>query len=442
MADNVNTRELILDMLIEIIEKEEYSHIVLRQVLEKYQYLDKVDRAFITRITEGTLENLIKIDYIINQFSKVKAKKMKPLIRTLLRMSVYQLLYMDAVPDSAVCNEAVKIAKKRKFKQLSGFVNGVLRNIARNKDEIKYPDENKEPVKYLSVCYSMPEWIVKEWIDAYGREKTKDILYNLNTQKPLTIRTNLNKTTPQKLKEELEKANIKVTSIKPNEENKNLGAYAFEIENFNYLNSIEAFKEGKFYVQDLSSMMVAEYAMPQKNDYVIDVCAAPGGKSLHIAEMLDGTGMVEARDLTEYKVGLIEENIKRHKATNVKAIQWDATVLDENAIDKADVLICDLPCSGLGVLAKKPDIRYRMSLEQQKELSQLQKEILSKVVNYVKPGKTMIYSTCTINPDENEKNVQWILDNYPQMKLVEMKQIFPSERWHDGFFIAKFNRTL
>ncbi|MBQ1802145.1 MAG: 16S rRNA (cytosine(967)-C(5))-methyltransferase RsmB [Lachnobacterium sp.] len=442
MADNVNTRELILDMLIEIIEKEEYSHIVLRQVLEKYQYLDKVDRAFITRITEGTLENLIKIDYIINQFSKVKAKKMKPLIRTLLRMSVYQLLYMDAVPDSAVCNEAVKIAKKRKFKQLSGFVNGVLRNIARNKDEIKYPDENKEPVKYLSVCYSMPEWIVKEWIDAYGREKTKDILYNLNTQKPLTIRTNLNKTTPQKLKEELEKANIKVTPIKPNEENKNLGDYAFEIENFNYLNSIEAFKEGKFYVQDLSSMMVAEYAMPQKNDYVIDVCAAPGGKSLHIAEMLDGTGMVEARDLTEYKVGLIEENIKRHKATNVKAIQWDATVLDENAIDKADVLICDLPCSGLGVLAKKPDIRYRMSLEQQKELSQLQKEILSKVVNYVKPGKTMIYSTCTINPDENEKNVQWILDNYPQMKLVEMKQIFPSERWHDGFFIAKFNRTL
>ncbi|SDY77590.1 16S rRNA (cytosine(967)-C(5))-methyltransferase RsmB [Lachnobacterium bovis] len=442
MADNVNTRELILDMLIEIIEKEEYSHIVLRQVLEKYQYLDKVDRAFITRITEGTLENLIKIDYIINQFSKVKAKKMKPLIRTLLRMSVYQLLYMDAVPDSAVCNEAVKIAKKRKFKQLSGFVNGVLRNIARNKDEIKYPDENKEPVKYLSVCYSMPEWIVKEWIDAYGREKTKDILYNLNTQKPLTIRTNLNKTTPQKLKEELEKANIKVTPIKPNEENKNLGDYAFEIENFNYLNSIEAFKEGKFYVQDLSSMMVAEYAMPQKNDYVIDVCAAPGGKSLHIAEMLDGTGMVEARDLTEYKVGLIEENIKRHKATNVKAIQWDATVLDENAIDKADVLICDLPCSGLGVLAKKPDIRYRMSLEQQKELSQLQKEILSKVVNYVKPGKTMIYSTCTINPDENEKNVQWILDNYPQMKLVEMKQIFPSEQWHDGFFIAKFNRTL
>ena len=269
MADNVNTRELILDMLIEIIEKEEYSHIVLRQVLEKYQYLDKVDRAFITRITEGTLENLIKIDYIINQFSKVKAKKMKPLIRTLLRMSVYQLLYMDAVPDSAVCNEAVKIAKKRKFKQLSGFVNGVLRNIARNKDEIKYPDENKEPVKYLSVCYSMPEWIVKEWIDAYGREKTKDILYNLNTQKPLTIRTNLNKTTPQKLKEELEKANIKVTPIKPNEENKNLGDYAFEIENFNYLNSIEAFKEGKFYVQDLSSMMVAEYAMPQKNDYVI-----------------------------------------------------------------------------------------------------------------------------------------------------------------------------
>ncbi|SER45944.1 16S rRNA (cytosine(967)-C(5))-methyltransferase RsmB [Lachnobacterium bovis] len=442
MASNVNTRELILDILIEIIEKEEYSHIILRQVLEKYQYLDKVDRAFITRITEGTLENLIKIDYIINQFSKVKVKKMKPLIRNILRMSVYQLLYMDSVPDSAVCNEAVKIAKKRKFKQLSGFVNGVLRNIARHKTEIKYPNKYKDTIKFLSIFYSMPEWIVNKWVESYGKEKTEDILVNFNTQKPLTIRTNLTKTTPEELKKELEQENIKVTQIEATKDNKNLSKYAFEIENFNYLNSIKAFKEGKFYVQDLSSMMVAEYAMPQKDDYVIDVCAAPGGKSLHIAEMLEGTGTVEARDLTEYKVELIEENIRRHQATNVKAIQWDATQLDENAIDKADVLICDLPCSGLGVLAKKPDIRYRMSLEQQGELVELQRQILSKVINYVKPGKNMVYSTCTINPDENEKNVQWILDNYPQMKLVEMQQIFPSRKWHDGFFIAKFNRTL
>lgn len=442
MSADINIRELLLDMLIEINEKGQYSHIVLRQVLEKYQYLEKTDRSFITRITDGTIEHMVEIDYIINQFSKVKVKKMKPLIRNLLRMSVYQLKYMDGVPDSAVCNEAVKLAKKRKFKQLSGFVNGVLRNIARNKDKIKYPQEKDDKILFLSVKYSMPKWIVEKWIKSYGYEKTRDILENLLDKKPLTIRTNLSKTSPDELKKELESQNIKVIPIKKTENNKDLSKYAFEIDEFDYLKSIKAFKEGKFYVQDLSSMMVTEYAEPKEGQYIIDVCAAPGGKSTHMAEKLNGTGMVDARDLTEYKVDLIEENIKRHNLTNMKATVSDATVKDIDSVGKADILVCDLPCSGLGVMGKKPDIRFKMSQEQQDDLVQLQREILANVMEYLKSNGTLIYSTCTINKDENEGNVQWILDNYKDLKLEEMHQMFPGEEWHDGFFIAKFARTL
>ena len=189
-------------------------------------------------------------------------------------------------------------------------------------------------------------------------------------------------------------------------------------------------------------MMVAEWAKVSEGDYVIDVCAAPGGKSTHVAEKLGGTGMVEARDLTEYKVSLIEDNISRHELTNMKAVCMDATVFDQESVDKADVLICDLPCSGLGVLAKKTDIRYKMSKEQQEELVQLQRDILSAVHSYVKPGGTLVYSTCTININENEGNVSWILEQYPEFELVEQKQLFPGEISNDGFFLAKLKKRI
>ena len=200
MTDTVNTRELVLEILLEINEKGQYSHLVLRDVLSKYQYLSKQERGFLTRVTEGTLEHLIELDYMLNAFSKTKVAKMKPFIRNLLRMSVYQIKYMVAIPDSAVCNEAVKLAKRHGFSQLSGFVNGVLRNLARNIENIHYPDQQKEPVRFLSVCYSMPEWIVEQWIAVYGFKQTKAICEGFFQEKPLTIRTNLSKVTPQQLK--------------------------------------------------------------------------------------------------------------------------------------------------------------------------------------------------------------------------------------------------
>lgn len=216
--------------------------------------------------------------------------------------------------------------------------------------------------------------------------------------------------------------------------------YAMYLSGYDYLSAVSAFTEGQFTVQDVSAMLVTHIAAPKPGDYVIDVCAAPGGKSLHAAERMQGTGMVEARDLTGYKVGLIEENIRRSGLLNVRAIQQDACILDEASVAKADVVIADLPCSGLGVLGKKPEIRIRMTIEQERELALLQRRILAIACQYVKPGGILLYSTCTINRMENEENTEWFLREHPCFSLGMERQFFPDEGEMDGFYMAKLIR--
>lgn len=425
MTNSTNTRELALDMLLAIDRDGQYSHLVLRDVLDKYQYLSKQERAFLTRLTEGTVERMLTLDYVIDQFSKTKVKKMKPLIRELMRLSVYQIMYMDGVPDAAVCNEAVKLARKRGFSGLSGFVNGVLRSVARGWKNVTFQNE--------SVRYSVPEWIIDGWNADYGRDVTEKMLEAFMQPAKITVRTNTQKCTPEELKDRLSQEGVTVEAIEGI-------SYAFALSGFDYLAGLGSFQDGWFYVQDISSMTVAHVADPKKGDYIIDVCAAPGGKSSHLAELLDGSGMVEARDLTEYKVGLIEENILRHDLHNMKAVQQDATLFDEASVEKADILICDLPCSGLGVIGRKSDIRYKMTAEKAHDLAVLQQEMLDTVWKYVKRGGKLIYSTCTIHKEENEDNVAAFLQKHPQFTLVEQRQIFPMEG-SDGFFVAKMIRS-
>lgn len=429
MTSGAGSRALVLDMLLAISEEGQYSHIVLRQVLEKYQYLPKRERAFITRLTEGTLEREITLDYVINAYSRTKVHKMKPVVRNILRMGCYQLLYMDAVPDSAVCNEAVKLTKKRGLSGLSGFVNGVLRTIARESANIPMPDERENPLQALSIRYSVPEWIVREWLSDYGRERTVGMLGALQEEPKLTIRLNPARCTADELARRLAAQNVQSEPVEGVQN-------AFVISGFDYLASLEAFRDGCFYVQDIGSMQAAAAAAPKQGDYIIDVCAAPGGKSTHLAQMLEGTGMVEARDLTDYKVGLIEENILKYGLTNIKAVRMDAAVYDESSRGRADILMCDLPCSGLGVMGRKTDIRCKMTLEKADELVKLQRRILDTVCAYVKPGGTMVYSTCTVRRAENEENVAWFLSGHPEFALESMRQIFPKDG-HDGFFVAK-----
>lgn len=443
MTKAINEREIVLEVLLEITEHGMYSHIVLRDVLNKYQYLEKKERSFITRVTEGTLEHMMEIDYILDQFSKVKVKKMKPVIRNIMRSAVYQMKYMDSVPVSAACNEAVKLAVRKGFGSLRGFVNGVLRNVARNLDQIAYPTE---PRQRLSIQYSMPEWILNLWLKAYDSDIVEQMLQAFQRETPLTIRCNLRMVTPKQLKEHLEAEGVTV-KVHPYLE------YAFHISGFDYLGDLESFQNGEFSVQDISSMLVSELADPKEGDYVIDVCAAPGGKSLHMAEKLNGSGHVEARDLTEYKVGLIQENIERTGLSNVEAVQQDALIFDETSVGKADIVLADLPCSGLGVLAKKTDLKYKATKEGADSLAKLQREMLKNVQAYVKDEGKLVYSTCTINPAENMDNVHWFLNQYPEFELIDIHgllceelqkdvkengciQLLPGVHQSDGFFLA------
>lgn len=457
MTKSVNEREIALAVVTEVTEKGAFINKVLGDVLAKYQYLEKRERAFITRTAEGTLEHLIEIDYILDQFSKVKVRSMKPVIRGILRISVYQLKYMDSVPDRAVCSEAVKLAVRKGFSGLRGYVNGVLRNIARGLDGIVYPEDRK---KELSVRYSCPEWIIELCQKDYGEEATETMLKSFQEKPALTVRCCRNRISVEELRRRLEQEGVK-TEIHP------YLSCALRLSGYDYLESLESFNEGLFAVQDVSSMLAGELAAPGRGAKILDVCAAPGGKALHAAEKLfladaslsdpNERGMVEARDITEYKTELIRENIERSGLTNIKAVCRDALVFDPSWKEKADIVIADLPCSGLGVIGRKPDLKYRVTSEGIRELAELQKKILSCVQKYVRPGGILLYSTCTVSRAENSENVEWFLQQYPQFTVEDIKdslcpelrtaltdrgclQLLPGIHKCDGFFIARMRR--
>lgn len=450
MTNRLNLREMALEILLEVEKNGAYPNVLLKQTLDKYLYMEKQERAFLTRLVEGTVERKLTLDYYINSVSKTPVNKMKPVMRCIMRLSAYQIFYMDAVPDSAACNEAVKLAQKKGFQTLKGFVNGVLRNLSRQKAAIVIPEESKEPVKAFSVHYSVPEWLVEKIIKDYGTENAKNMFESLyENVGATTIRVNNSKVSTEKCAEFLEKEGVHVEKA-PYVEN------ALEISGYDSLGFLESFEKGYFQVQDVSSMFVGLAANPKPGDTVIDVCAAPGGKSIHVADLLNGTGHVEARDLTDYKVSLIEENIARCGFSNITAKRADALVTDESVKESADIVIADLPCSGLGVLKKKSDIKYRMSQSQIEELAELQRAILKNAVTYVKSGGTLIYSTCTVAKEENDLQVDWILENLP-LELVTLKgcvseevlknadregvlQLLPGREKTDGFFLAKFQK--
>lgn len=430
MAANVNEREIVLDILIELNQPDTMSHAVIGAALTKYQYLLKHQRSFIMRLAQGTIERRIELDYIIDSYSKTPVKKMKPLIRSLLEMSVYQLKYMDSVPVSAVCNEAVKLAQKRHFVNLKGFVNGVLRNIARNGCVCDYPDQDKDYVSYLSARYSMPEWLITFWQKSYSKEEIEQILEGFYQEKATYIRCHTKKLTVEQLRQNLSEEEIQAEIVEGI-------PYALKITGYDYLSGCQSFQRGEFFVQDISSMLAGEAVSPKPDDRVLDVCAAPGGKSMNVALKLSG-GHVEARDLTEIKAAMIEENVARLGLDNISVKVWDALCLDKAAVETADVVIADLPCSGLGIIGRKPDIKYHASTEKIAQLAALQREILSVVQNYVKPGGYLIYSTCTISTQENEENAAWFAEQFPFTQEGASRQLLPGRDGTDGFFIAKF----
>lgn len=418
MADQI--REIVLDTLLTLEKGEEYSHRLIRAVLDKYNYLDSRDRSFIKRLTEGTIERQIELDHYLNQISRLPTGKMKPLIRCLLRMSAYQLIYMDAVPDSAVCNEAVKLAGKRGFKDLKGFVNGVLRNLSKQKDRLSLPDDKGEAVSFLSVKYSMPVWIVELWLSQYGREVTERLLDGLMQIHPVSLRfpSGLSDREREDRIEQLRQAGAEIRK----------SAYlpcVCLVEHTEDIRMLPGFEEGAFTVQDISSVLAVEAAQLQETDLVMDICAAPGGKSILAAEK---ARRVIARDVSERKTSVIEENIRRMRVKNIEVQVFDATEFDAKYEEKADAVLMDVPCSGLGVMGKKRDIKYHVTPEGLESLMAVQRQIVDNSWRYVKPGGILIYSTCTIHSGENEAMVKYICEELP-FEPVSLENAIPRTLW-------------
>ena len=469
----VNIREIVLNILMEYDKDGGRKTTLLKDALEKYDYLETRDKAFIKRVVEGCLERNIQIDYVIDSFSKTEVKKMQPLIRSLIRMGTYQIMFMDSIPDSAACNEAVKLAQKHKFAGLKGFVNGVLRNISRNKENISYPDKTQNGgADYLSVLYSVPVWLCKMWLTEYGFERTEEMLKFFLEPRPTAIRCTVDPRdgvsgssdmeiateNANKLKKELEDVGVVV------KENPIL-PYALELEKTDNIKYLPGYAEGRFAVQDVSSMLVTEIAGILKGHTVIDVCAAPGGKSMHAAQKVGADGKVFSRDVSVSKKELIAENADRLGLDNITIEVVDAKIHDDNMKRNADYLYLDVPCSGLGIIGRKSDIKHNIKKEKLTELTKLQWDIVKSCWDYVKVGGTLMYSTCTVNKAENEQMVKRIctelpfepvdiIDVLPKYIIENDKynikdtakkgyiQLLPGEFGTDGFFIAKLKRVV
>lgn len=453
----MQARAVALDMLLAVTEGKKPSHIAAAGELAKYPDMEKKERAFAKRLFSGTLERMLTLDYLIGQYSKTKIDKLKPLVRGILRMGFYQLYYMD-VPPSAVCNEAVKLTKKRGLAGLSGYVNGVLRNAVRSPIPLADTFAAMPEEKALSLTYSMPEWLVLAFLSWYGRERTEKILAAFLEPAGLTIRVNQSKCSVKECRERLLGAGVSV------QEGVLFGA--LHLSGINAVQELPGFVQGDFMVQDESSMLPVLCAGIAAGDYVIDCCAAPGGKALHAADVLrvreqeeglDGAkGVVSARDISDSKLSKIYENAERCGFDNIKVLLFDAAGHRVQDVMQADVVLADLPCSGLGIIGKKPDIKYNMAPEGLKELAALQRKILSAVMQYVKPGGVLIYSTCTVNPEENRENARWIsqqggfvperINGYlPDAFAASVGedgylQLLPEAGKWDGFFVARFRK--
>ncbi len=433
----MNTRAVALSVLIKVTEHGAYLSDTLQACFKELEQNTKGeakenlsrDKAFIARLCTGTVKRLIEMDFRINLYAKTKVKKMHPVVRAILRMSVYQLYYMDAIPASAAVNEAVRLAKKNGQTKAAGFINGILRSMDRGEKEYPYEDGQVPDENGLSVVYSMPEWITKLFVARFGVEKTGEIIHSFLSSAPLAIRVNQSRIAPEELRAGFLEKGIPVEEVSGR-------PWAFLVEPGGAVEKLPGFAEGFFFVQDLSSMEVARQADIKPGEVVVDVCAAPGGKALHAADL---GGIVCARDISGQKVRKIRDNIERASFKNIRAEVWDALKPDEKMREQADVVIADLPCSGLGVLKRKPEIKYRLEKEDITALSDLQRRILNVVAAYVKCGGRLVFSTCTLTEEENDGNTEAFLKAHPDFSLVSKETILPDATC-DGFYIAVMRR--
>ena len=433
----IYAREACLKSLVSYEKAEKYSNIELGEAVKRYEFCDS-ERRFFTKLFYGVIEKKLTLDYFIASICD-KNTKIDPVISNILRMGLYQLSYMDKVPESAACDESVKLAKRfiPKNVKIGGFVNAVLRNFARNKaEQFENIDKIKDLCKHFEIKYSCSSDIIKIWIESYGVETAQNLLCASQNSHGLAITVNSLKISRDEYFEKLlshhEAIAAKKTKTSP---------YGIAIESDIPANHIFGFDEGLFFVQDEASQICALETGAKPGDLAIDCCAAPGGKSFYMAQMMENKGKIICLDVHENKLGLIDKSAKRLGMDIMETHKHDSTLRFGGAGDlKADVVLCDVPCSGLGAISKKPEIRYKTQGEISK-MPEIQFKILSRCSDYVKPGGTLIYSTCTLNKKENEEVAHKFLGGHKNFEIMKFATLFPFEQQTDGFFIAKMKRT-
>ncbi len=434
----------VVETLKKIFKDKSYSNIVISNDIRN---IDLRHQALYRKSVLGVVEHLMFIDWIINQMSNTKTKKMETDVLVVLRLAVYQMFFLDNSYENMVVSESVQYIKEKGNIRASKFVNGVLRNILRQKKELLEKMEHLPREEYLSVKYSYPAELIKRWQLQFGKNKIEEVLSANNAEAPLEIRVNNMKISRDELLKIFNEKGIIAERCK----------YAHK--GIRILNPIETdkteeYKKGLFSIQSESSMLAGQILNPAEDSLVIDMCAAPGGKSLNASEIMNNTGKILSRDIYPGKLSLIEKEKQRLGLNNIKAEAYDATVTDETLIEKADFIIADVPCSGLGIIRRKPEIKYNRTEAEIKEILNIQLKILENAAKYLKRGGMMVYSTCTTNKEENLDIVMEFLKNNKGFALEDFSdkindfpdakkgyiEIYPHVHGMDGFFIAKIKR--
>ena len=410
-------------------EKEQaYSNLELNRQI---QLLKPDNPPFVRELVYGVLENKIYLDHILSSLIPKGLRGIKKQVLTLLRMGLYQIIFMDSVPSYAAASETVKLAKKLTPGR-DGFINGVLRGYEKKKETIVLPDRSRNLIEYLSVRYSYTEWIVKLWLSIFGEEKTERLLAAGNERPDISVRVNFLKTDRKSLASALEKQGFQTKESSES-------SRVLLVKGSGLLDTVQ-YREGYFSMQDTASVLAAEALCAKPGETVLDICAAPGGKSLALAEIMENTGLIRSFDIYRHKLSLLEREAERLGISIVETEENDGCAIRSDLSETADCVLVDGPCSGLGVIRRKPEIKYKEISDDGASLAEKQLRILTVSSRYVKPGGILQYSTCTVNRLENEDVVRQFLENHREFVKVFERQLLPDTDAADGFYICRMEK--